>query len=89
MSFASAEASGTTQDPSLVVTYEDPTEAPAGTYLARNDDGSYLRYVLSGNSWTVTDKNGATYLFRTSTAGRQNDTNNATTTWKWMLQQND
>ena len=37
--FASADASGKAQDPKLVVTYEDPTEGPAGTYLTRNDDG--------------------------------------------------
>ncbi|MDB5225183.1 MAG: hypothetical protein JWL87_135 [Candidatus Adlerbacteria bacterium] len=63
------------------------TTSTSTLFVARDDDGSNLSYSFSGNAWTVTDKTGKTYLFGTSTSGRQDDPGNSGRIFKWMLQQ--
>ncbi len=63
------------------------TTSDSSVFLARSDDGSYLRYALAGNIWMVTDKNGVVYRFGTSTAARQDDPGDSGRVYKWMLQE--
>jgi hypothetical protein len=55
------------------------------TYAAKVENGDFLNYAFSNNTWTVTDKMGTTYKFGTSTASRQDDPNDGTRIFKWML----
>jgi len=57
------------------------------SYTARYDDGSSLKYSLSNNIWTVTDKNGNTYKFGMTSASRQDDSSDSTKVFKWMLEE--
>lgn len=63
------------------------TTSTSGQYYARNDNGDFLKYVFNSNVWTVSDKAGKTYLFGTSTAGRQDNPNDSSAIYKWLLQQ--
>jgi RHS repeat-associated protein len=55
-------------------------------YLARNDDGSDLRYSFSGNAWTVMDKQGNTYFFGSTSTSQQTDPEGSGKVFKWLLQ---
>jgi hypothetical protein len=51
------------------------------------DNGEFLKYSLSSNVWAVTDKKGTVYKFGTNAAERQDDPNDSTHVYKWMLQE--
>jgi YD repeat-containing protein len=60
----------------------------AGTttsFSAKTENGDFRTYAFANNQWTVTDKQGTTYKFGTSTGSRQNDTASSTRIYKWML----
>jgi len=61
----------------------------ATSYVARTENGSFNKYTYtsSTNQWLMTDKNGTQYTFGSSTDALQNDPNNASNTYKWMLKQ--
>ncbi len=57
-------------------------------YGAKVESGDFLKYVYINESyWLVTDKTGKTYKFGADTAARQNDPDNASSTFKWMLEE--
>ncbi len=57
-----------------------------GIYTPRTENGSFLRYQYSGDTWTVTDKEGVQYVFGTTTQARQLDVNNSSKIYTWMLE---
>src|SRR5579859_180079 len=61
----------------------------ASSYIARTENGAFNKYTYtsSTNQWLMTDKNGTQYTFGSSTDALQNDPNNASNTFKWMLKQ--
>ncbi len=66
-----------------------PIMASSTTYGARVENGNFnhYQYVASTTSWTLTDKNGNTYTFGTTTAARQDNPTDNTQIYKWMLQE--
>ena len=84
-----ADEAGTTQDPKLVVEhYGSPTEAVSGDYGALVENGDFRKYeYVDGEWWRVTDKFGTIYTFGEATTTRQNKNEQATTTYKWMLEE--
>jgi RHS repeat-associated protein len=55
-------------------------------YIARNDDGSNIKYTFSSNVWTAQDKQGNTYVFGPTASSRQDDAGGSGRIFKWMLQ---
>lgn len=68
------------------VSGELATTSVANTYYAKEDNGSFIRYVLSGNQWLATDKQGTTYRYGYATSSRQ-DNATGTKTYRWMLEE--
>jgi hypothetical protein len=63
-----------------------PTAAGTTTsFSAKTENSDFRTYAFTNNQWTVTDKQGTTYKFGTSTGSRQNDTASTTRIYKWML----
>jgi len=63
------------------------TSTPSSTYVARTENGAFNKYTFLNNSWTMTDKNGTTYTFGSSTQSQMNDPNNTGNVYRWMLEQ--
>lgn len=63
------------------------TTATAGEFRAKSDGGEFIKYVLSSNVWTVTDKKGTVYKFGTTASSRQDNPNDTTKVYKWMLEE--
>lgn len=62
-------------------------QVSGGTYAAKVDNGDFLKYSLSSNVWTVTDKSGTVYTFGSTTNARQDDPSNSAHVGRWMLQE--
>ncbi len=59
-----------------------------GDYMAKVDDGAYMRYALqSDGSWVAYDKRGWKYTFGASTNGRLNDPNASSSIYRWYLEE--
>ena len=63
------------------------TDGANGQYGAKVETGDFLNYALINNKWVVTDKTGAVYTFGNDAAARQDDANNASHAYKWLLQE--
>jgi RHS repeat-associated protein len=57
----------------------------SGVYGAKTENGDFLKYTFTNNIWTVKDKKGLTYTFGLTSASRQDDPENASKVYKWML----
>ncbi|WP_179293933.1 LamG-like jellyroll fold domain-containing protein [Candidatus Methanoperedens nitratireducens] len=57
------------------------------SYGSKVDNGEFLKYDFSNNSWLVTDKNGTKYKFGYSAAARQDNPTDSTKVFKWMLEE--
>jgi RHS repeat-associated protein len=57
------------------------------SYGAKVDNGEFLKYDFSNNSWLVTDKQGTKYKFGYSSATRQDNPSDSTKIFKWMLEE--
>ncbi|TCP25125.1 RHS repeat-associated protein [Tenacibaculum skagerrakense] len=57
-----------------------------GIYTPRTENGSFLKYEYSNDTWTVTDKTGTTYEFGATVAARQDNPNDSTQIFSWMLE---
>lgn len=80
--------SGTTQDPKLVIEHSAPPVSTTTEFVALIEEGDFREYeYVNRNYWKVTDKNGTVYTFGQTTGARQNDPNNASSTFKWMLEE--
>lgn len=56
-------------------------------YVTKAENGSYLAYTLSNNSWILIDKSGVTYTFGATAAGRQDNPSNPNRIFRWMLEE--
>lgn len=56
----------------------------SGSYGPKTDTSDFLRYQLASGSWSLTDKDGLTYLFG-QTASSQQDNTTHSKAYKWML----
>ncbi|MCC7522577.1 VCBS repeat-containing protein [Candidatus Uhrbacteria bacterium] len=58
-------------------------------YVARTENGDFRKYEFTSttNQWLVTDKAGTRYTFGYSTSTRQDDPNDGTRVFKWMLEE--
>jgi len=59
----------------------------SGIYGSKVDNGEFLRYELSSNTWTVTDKSGTVYTFGQSASSRQDNPSDSSKIFKWMLEE--
>ncbi len=57
------------------------------SYGSKIENGEFLKYELSSNSWLVTDKQGTKYKFGYSSATRQDNPADTTKVFKWMLEE--
>ena len=58
-----------------------------GDYAPKTENGDFLKYSLSSNVWTVTDKQGTVYKFGLTSNSRQDDTGNSSNVGRWMLEE--
>ena len=59
-----------------------------GTYGAKVDNGDFLKYEYSTNNyWLVTDKKGTVYKFGYNAGARQDDPDDSSHAFKWMLEE--
>lgn len=56
-------------------------------YAPKVENGDFLKYRFDGTSWTVTDKSGTAYKFGAQASTRQDDPNDATKVYRWMLEE--
>ncbi len=65
------------------------TTTNSGLYVARTENGDFRSYVFtsSTNQWVVTDKKGTRYKFGYSTSTRQDDPDDESHVYKWMLEE--
>ncbi|MBN2086860.1 hypothetical protein JW758_00790, partial [Candidatus Peregrinibacteria bacterium] len=54
---------------------------------APKNESSFIQYTFSGTSWTAVDKKGIKYTFGLSSTARQDDPDNNSRVYKWMLQE--
>ncbi len=55
-------------------------------YRPETDNGEYLKYTYnSDNTWSTKTKDGKLYIFGETSASRQDDPNDSTKVYKWML----
>jgi len=59
-----------------------------GIYGSKIENGSFLKYeYLNDNTWLIIDKQGTRYKFGTTNLSRQDDPNDNTKIYKWMLEE--
>lgn len=64
------------------------TATSSSVYYARVDDGSFIQYTFSNNSWIAYDKNGTKYTYGAASSTQLYDTGgNPTKVFRWMLQE--
>jgi len=56
------------------------------TYAPRVENGDFLKYTLSGNTWTVADKKGTVYTFGSQSSTRLDNPSDSSKVFKWMLE---
>lgn len=59
----------------------------SGNFVAKDETGDFLKYSLSSNVWTVTDKRGTVYKFGTNAGERQDNPGDSSKIYKWLLQE--
>lgn len=57
------------------------------SYGAKVEEGSFISYVFSNNTWVSYDKEGTRYTFGETVEARQDDPNDSTRIYKWMLEE--
>ena len=50
---------------------EFATTSVSGSYIARTENGTFDKYTLTNNQWTMTDKNGTQYVFGSTSDSSQ------------------
>ena len=56
-------------------------------YLAKVDNGEFLKYEFVNNVWLATNKQGVVYKFGLSNGSRQDDPGDSSKVFKWMLEE--
>jgi RHS repeat-associated protein len=57
------------------------------SYGSKVDNGEFLQYTFSNNSWAVKDKQGTQYKFGYSSATRLDNPNDSSKIFRWMLEE--
>ncbi len=57
------------------------------SYGAKIENGEFLKYEFSNDSWLVTDKQGTKYKFGFASTARQDDPADSAKVFKWMLEE--
>jgi hypothetical protein len=88
---SAADKAGTTEDPMLVVQTGVVYSPYEGHYAPLVENGNFRKYEYLGDAtdewWKVTDKFGTVYTFGNASTARQHKEGEATTTFKWMLEE--
>ncbi|MDD5341209.1 MAG: SpvB/TcaC N-terminal domain-containing protein, partial [Patescibacteria group bacterium] len=64
------------------------TDGTHGEYGTKVENGDFLKYEYNSNNyWLVTDKRGTVYKFGYNAGARQDDPNDSTHAFKWMLEE--
>ena len=58
----------------------------ANDIYAPKNEGSFSSYQYQNNQWVMTDAKGTEYTFGTSSTSRQQDPNDSTRVYKWLLE---
>jgi hypothetical protein len=58
----------------------------SGIFTPRIENGSFLKYIYGNNTWTVTDKKGTQYQFGITANGKQDNPNDTSKVFTWMLE---
>jgi len=58
-----------------------------GIFTPRTENGSFLKYQYEDDAWIVTDKKGTQYKFGVTSNGRQDNPDNASQIFSWMLEE--
>jgi RHS repeat-associated protein len=61
--------------------------ASSSNYRAKVENGDFLKYEYSNNSWIATDKFGTTYKFGPDSSSRQDDSSDTGKVFKWMIEE--
>lgn len=59
--------------------------ATSTEWRAKVDDGAFLRFSTSSDTWIVKDKQGTTYTFGNATSTRQDNPSDSSKIFKWLL----
>lgn len=65
---------------------DDLVLVSGSVYAPEVENGTFLKYVYSSNTWTVTDKKGVVYTFGSQASTRQDNPSDSTKIFKWMLE---
>src|SRR5262249_13143378 len=64
------------------------TATSSNVYYARVDDGSFVQYIFSNDTWIAYDKNGTKYTYGAASSTQLYDTSgDPTKVYRWMLQE--
>ena len=58
-----------------------------GKFTPKTESGSFSSYNFGSDQWLVTDKQGTTYKFGYNSSARQDDPNDTSHIYKWMLEE--
>ena len=56
------------------------------TYFPKIDQGDYLTYTKTGDSWILVDRNGLTYTFGQTAQSRLDNPGNSSQIYRWMIE---
>ncbi len=59
----------------------------SGSFGAKDENGSFNKYALASNVWTVTDKTGTVYKFGNTVVTRQDNSADTSKVFKWLLEE--
>ena len=59
--------------------------ADGGSYVAKHEQGSFLSFTQSGNTWIARNNNGLQYVYGSTDAARQSDPADSSRTARWYL----
>jgi len=65
-----------------LATTSDPTQ-----YRHKVEDGQFIKYTFTNNTWVAYDKNGTRYEFGSTTQAQQSDPSDSSRIYRWMLEE--
>lgn len=75
-------------DDNFVSSFDGELVHQGGTkYVPRTENGSFIKYELINNVWRLTDKSGMKYILGSNSSSRQDNPNDPTQIYTWMLSQ--